>query len=123
MSKKYADVAQFLIVYIKEAHPADDRPRSVIPRLKYIKDPVSDLERLRVASTCVSDLNLSIPCLMDDMNNSAAAYKSHPDRLYVVGRDGKIAYHGGPGPMGFKPSSMEMALNLELDRIAEEDSN
>ena len=124
MWKKYQDRAQFLIVYIKEAHPAEDWPMRVNARLKFIQDPTSDLERLQVASTCVADLDISIPCVIDDMNNStAAAYKGHPDRLYVVGRDGKIAYHGDPGPMGFKPSGMEMALELELDRIAELDGS
>ena len=118
MSKKYADVAQFLVVYIKEAHPADDWPMPVSKRIKYVKDPTSIFERYQVASTCVADLNISIPCLIDDMDNTAAsAYKGHPDRLYVVGKDGKIAYHGGPGPMGFKPDHMEKALRFELVKI------
>lgn len=117
MSKKYEDVAQFLIVYIKEAHPAEDWPMRVNKRLRYIKDPTNIFERYQVANTCVADLKISIPCLIDDMLNTAAkAYKGHPDRLYVVGKDGKIAYHGGPGPMGFKPYDMEKALRAELER-------
>ena len=118
MSEKYGDVAQFLVVYIKEAHPADDWPIPVSKRIKYVKDPTSIFERFQVASTCVADLKISIPCLVDDMDNTAAvAYKGHPDRLYVVGKDGKIAYHGGPGPMGFKPAHMEKALRFELAKI------
>ena len=118
MSKKYADIVQFLVVYIKEAHPAEDWPMRVNKRLKYIKDPTSELERFQVATTCVSDLNISIPCLIDDMSNgTAAAYKGHPDRLYVVGKDGRIAFHGAPGPMGFKPADMEKALRFELVKI------
>ena len=118
MSKKYEDVAQFLVVYIKEAHPSDDWAMRVNPRLKYIKDPTTIFERFQVASTCVTDLKISIPCLVDDMENTAArAYGGWPDRLYVVGKDGKIAYHGGPGPRGFKPRLMEMALIAELKEI------
>ena len=117
MSKKYADVAQFFVVYIKEAHPADDWPVRVNPRLKYIKDPTNDFERFQVASTCVADLEISIPCLIDDMENSAArAYKGHPDRLYVIGKDGRVAFRGGPGPRGFRPNEMEAALIEELKR-------
>ena len=128
MSKKYADVAQFLIIYIKESHPADNWPMRVNQRIKYIKDPTNAFERFQVATTCVSDLKISIPCLIDDMSNgTAAAYKGHPDRLYVVGKDGKIAFHGSPGPMGFKPAHMEMALRLELVKIgaisADEDTD
>jgi len=89
----------------------------VNPRLKYIKDPTNKFERFQVANTCVNDLNISIPCLLDDMENSTAvAYKGYPDRLYIVGRDGRIAYRGGPGPMGFKPLEMENALRAELRR-------
>ena len=39
---------------------------------------------------------------MDDKVNKA--YAAWPDRLYVVGTDGKIAMMGEPGPRGFKPS-------------------
>ena len=118
MSKKYADMAQFLIVYIKEAHPAEDWPMRVNARLKYIKDPTNDMERFQVATTCVTDLKISIPCVIDDMENTAArAYKGHPDRLYVVGKNGRIAFRGGPGPMGFKPKDMEKALRFELVKI------
>ena len=90
----------------------------VNPRLKYIKDPTTQFERYQVANTCMNDLKISIPCLIDDMDNTAArAYKGWPDRLYVVGKNGKIAFHGGPGPMGFKPAEMELALIEELRRI------
>ena len=115
MSKTYKDAAQFLVIYIKEAHPADDWPMRVSPRLKYIQDPTTLFERFQVASTCVADLKLSIPTLIDTMEDAAcAAYKGHPDRLYVVGKDGKIVFHGAPGPRGFKPLEMENALKFEL---------
>ncbi len=118
MYKKYGDVAQFLVVYIKEAHPADDWSPQESGRVKYFKDPTSVFERLQVASTCVADLKISIPCLIDDMENTTTiAYKAHPDRLYVVGKDGNIAYHGGPGPYGFSPLHMEQYLRIELKRI------
>jgi hypothetical protein len=32
-----------------------------------------------------------------------------PDRLYVIARDGRIAYKSDPGPFGFKPADMERA--------------
>ncbi len=118
MHEDYGDLAQFFIVYIKEAHPADDWPIRVSERLKYVKDPENIFERFQVASTCVADLDISIPTLIDDMDNTAAiAYKAHPDRLYLVGKDGRIAFHGGPGPMGFKPKDLEQALKAELTKI------
>ena len=43
-------------------------------------------------------------------------YGAHPDRLYLVGRDGKIAYTGGRGPTGFRPDELEEAITAELER-------
>ncbi len=50
-------------------------------------------------------------------NTAARAYGGWPDRLYIVDKDGKIAFHGAPGPWGFKPEDMEMALIAELKKI------
>ena len=43
----------------------------------------------------------------DKVNN---AYKGWPDRLYLVGKDGKIAYAGGQGPFGFHPDELAEAI-------------
>ncbi len=116
MYANYKDDVQFFIVYIKEAHPAEDWPERVNPGLKYIKDPTNTFERFQVANTCVANLKISIPTLIDDMENSTAtAYKAHPDRLYLVGRDGKIAFRGGPGPFEFKPDVLEEAIKADLE--------
>ena len=37
-----------------------------------------------------------------------------PDRLYVVDSRGRIAYKGGRGPFGYKPSELEQALLMLL---------
>ena len=115
MCERYKDKAQFFIVYIKEAHPTDDWHNPVNGRLQYIQDPSTFFERTQVAATCMSDLDVNLPCLVDDIDNTTArAYKGWPDRLFVVGKDGRIAYTGGPGPHGFLPSEMEAALKVAL---------
>jgi len=45
-------------------------------------------------------------------------YSSWPDRLYVVGQDGKVAYKGGPGPGGFDSAELGVFLELLLPRGA-----
>ena len=40
-----------------------------------------------------------------------------PDRLYLVGKDGKITYAGGRGPRGFKPDELEDAIREELAKL------
>ena len=34
--------------------------------------------------------------------------------MYLIGMDGNVAYHGGPGPFGFKPDELEEAIIKEL---------
>ena len=68
-----------------------------------------------MANTCVLILDLSIPAIIDDMDDTVrAAYRGMPDRLYIVDKEGKIAYRGGKGPYGFKPLEMEEALKSLL---------
>ncbi len=68
-------------------------------------------ERAKVAGDCRKGLKLSMPMLLDGMDNAAnEAYAAWPDRLYIVGKDGRIAYKGAPGPAGFNPAEMEQAL-------------
>lgn len=111
MYEQYGRDAQFLAIYIKEAHPSDDWVNPVNLKLKAVQDPRTTLQRLQVATTCMSDLGVRIPCLVDDMENSTArAYKAWPDRLFVVDREGRIAYTSDPGPRGYLPHAMEAAL-------------
>ena len=49
-----------------------------------------------------------MPTVIDREDNRAnKAYAGWPDRLYVVGIDGRVAYRGGPGPGGFRVNEVE----------------
>jgi hypothetical protein len=73
--------------------------------------PVSLDERVQVAETCALHLDLEIPTVIDDMENSTdLAYAALPDRLFLIGSDGTIVYRSGPGPMGFRPDELEAAI-------------
>jgi hypothetical protein len=79
------------------------------------EQPTSLEARAELANTCALRLDLSIPTLVDDMTNSTdAKYYALPDRLYLVGRDGRIAYRGGPGPFGFVSAELERAVERHL---------
>jgi alkylhydroperoxidase family enzyme len=41
-------------------------------------------------------------------------YSGMPDRLYLIDRDGKVAYKGGRGPFGFKPAELEQQIAMML---------
>lgn len=77
--------------------------------------------RSEIAQVCSLKLELSIPTLIDDMENSTdGKYYALPDRLYLVGRDGRVAYRGGPGPFGFIASELERAIEEYLAAIPTE---
>jgi type I thyroxine 5'-deiodinase len=92
------------VVYIQEAHPSDGwQMASNVKSNVVFASPKSFEERTAVADVCVRKLAIQIPALIDDIQNSTeAAYTGWPDRLYVIDREGRIAYKSAPGPFGFK---------------------
>ena len=68
-----------------------------------------------MAKDFLKESKLKLPALLDGIDDAAAtAYASLPDRMYLVGRDGKIAYAGGKGPRGFKPDELAAAIEKEV---------
>jgi len=56
-----------------------------------------------------------MPVVVDDITDIAGnGYSGMPARLYVIDRDGKIAYKSGRGPFGFRVGEAEQALLMEL---------
>lgn len=112
---------QFFLVYIREAHPADGWSAQVNPRLRYVQQPTESVERFQVANSCVNDLEIAMPCLIDTMDDATMiAYNALPDRLYLVGKDGKIGFKGRHGPFGFRPADLEEAIEQELAHLEDE---
>lgn len=65
-------------------------------------------QRSEAAQVCMDALKLSTPTVLDREDNRVnTAYAGWPDRLYVVGVDGRIAYQGKQGPAGFKVNEVE----------------
>jgi len=118
MWETYGDDVQFLVVYIKEAHAIDSRSPLGGDGMPMVEDPVTMNERLEVAKTCMTKLALEpMPAIVDNMDNVANnRYEAWPDRLYLIGRNGEVAYKGGPGPFGFTAEDLEAAIQTELEK-------
>jgi hypothetical protein len=72
-------------------------------------------ERTKIASQCSAKLEISMPLLIDKMNDLVGhLYSGMPDRLYVIDSKGRVAYKSGRGPFGFKPGEMEQSLVMAL---------
>jgi hypothetical protein len=101
---------------VREAHPTDGWRMASNDRAGItIKQPKTAKERTAVARTCCSSLKVTMPMVVDEMDDRVGhAYSGMPDRLYIIDRDGRIAYKGGRGPFGFKVGEMEQALAMLL---------
>ncbi len=68
-------------------------------------------ERCDAARAMEKTLALGIPQLVDGMDDAASeAFSAWPERIYIVGKDGRIAYRGGPGPFQFNTDEARAAL-------------
>ena len=103
VASSYADVADFVTVYIEEAHAADGWAFSnnvSINIHRNIEDRIEAASRLLVQ-------NPSFPVVCDDMTDNANyAYGGLFERLFVIHR-GKIVYEGGRGPVFYFLSEVE----------------
>lgn len=127
--EQYHDRVQFLMIYIREAHPKDGWWLGGGVAGVYLKatkskaatdiyDPKTIEERRMVAGRCEVALQYGIQTYVDKMDDTVSkAYAAHPTRLYLVGLDGCIAYAGGLGPFGFKPAEMRTAIEEYLARM------
>ena len=75
------------------------------------KSPTTAAERADTAEACVLKLAVKLPALLDGIDNQVERlYSGWPDRLYLVGTDGRIRYKSAPGPFGFSTDELEAAL-------------
>ena len=70
-----------------------------------------------MADLCMTRLGIDLPAVVDDFDDSTdAAYSGWPERLYLIDREGRVAYKSKPGPFGFKPADLEAALSRTSPR-------
>jgi hypothetical protein len=116
LQKKYSDIANFVIVYIKEAHPDDEWQMESNEESGVIySQPKSTEERRELARAFIDQMDVQTETLLDDIDNTAmACYAAWPERLYIIGTDGRIIYKGGMGPFYFDPDEVEEILLKEF---------
>ncbi len=125
----YHDQVCFLSVYISEAHPVDGWwfGKGLSKWLVKLYSPRVSMdiyahktleERRKAAGQCQDALLYEIRIYVDEMDDAVSeAYAAYPDRLYLVGADGKVVYAGGLGPFGFRPSELGAAIEKYLEQF------
>ena len=122
--KKYRDDVEFMMVYVREAHPTDKwwlaetkfmRLVSVLSNNhpSYdIKEPENIVERRIAATACRAKLLEDMPVYVDNMDNSVdLTYVGWPTRIYFLDKEGRVKYDSGLGPYGFSPDELEEELS------------
>ena len=108
MYASYNDQIEFLIVYIREAHPEMLKEGN---KTGILGQPKNLDERVVLATECVLKYKFSMPMVIDGMEGKVNSdYQSWPVRATITDIEGKVAYYGGPGPSGFQILPIERAL-------------
>ena len=102
-----------VFVYIAEAHAIDEwQLQSNLDDDVLVAQHRTIEERFAAARAGVARLGLTMPVLVDGMDDAVSeAFAAWPERIYVVGHDGRIAFKGGPGPWEFDPEAAGQALD------------
>ncbi|MEQ8221890.1 MAG: deiodinase-like protein [Candidatus Eremiobacterota bacterium] len=110
--RTYKYIARFFIVYIEE-----DRPSNCTRPAEYaghIIDARNYGERCMAASLFISEGNITIPVIIDNMNNSVKDdYSAWPARVFIIKKDGIVELASHKGTDGFKDGLKETARWLE----------
>jgi hypothetical protein len=117
--QRYRNDVAFFVVYIGEAHPSDawQVPSNMRDKVVY-SSPRNEGERTNLADVCVTRLGIRLPAVVDRFDDSTEkAYTGWPDRLFLIDRQGRLAYKSRPGPFGFKPAELEAVLRSHTGHL------
>jgi type I thyroxine 5'-deiodinase len=101
------------VVYIAEAHPTDEWQVSANEDDGVLLTSHRDFEERKAAARRMSEeMGMTVPKLVDGMDNAAAdTFAGWPERICVIDAQGRIAYPGKPGPWGFDPDEARKVLD------------
>lgn len=115
LAKKYADQVEFVGVYVREAHGSDTHRAD--PRVRQVREAKSIEDRLSVARRAATELKLGFPLLADGLDDAVTrAYAAHPNRFFVIGKDGKVVHAGARGPDGYRIRALARELHKLMKR-------
>lgn len=118
MAKRYGNEVEFLLVYVREAHPTDGWQVARNEKEGVLLESAKTYEQKdEHATSCARTLGITFTTLVDGMDNAVEqAYTAWPDRYYLIGKDGKIVAKGAPGPAGFKAPEIEAGIGKLLGK-------
>jgi hypothetical protein len=100
MYEKHRERVEFLVVYVKEAHPEDGWQIGINhDQCVVYQQPTSMDERAVIAADFIARHQVTIPVAIDDMENTACdRYAGSPERLYIIDEQGVVMHRSPEGP-------------------------
>ena len=115
IATEYHDRVDFRLVYISEAHAGDWQSTINVKEGVDLPAPRNMTEKQDHAALCQRKLELPFAVAVDGMDAAAEhAYQAWPSRLYLIGRDGKVAYQTRLGELDFHAADVERAIHAVL---------
>ena len=112
MAQTYAKKAQFIFIYIREAHAADEWPMDYLNEGINVnfKKPKVLHQRIVLAQKFVDQFQIKLPIYVDGIDDTISSlYSAAPERLYII-KNNRVNYKGGPGPMCYDLEELELHL-------------
>jgi len=107
LAKKFGDAVQFVLIYVREAHPGDSLPAHS-----------SIAEKVRAAELLRTEEEIDIPVLVDDLKGTVhRKYSKLPNPAFIIDKSGRIAFRA----MWSQPNVIEDALEQLLAAQASAD--
>ena len=105
-----------VFVYVAEAHPTDEwQLEANVEEAVLLPQHRTLAERQEAARLGATSLGLTLPLLVDGMDDAvSAAFAAWPERIVVVDADGRVAFPGDAGPWGFDPDAAAAVLEQLL---------
>ena len=105
LSKKFGDRFQFLLVYIREAHPTNGYQTKSAGKQFSIPDSNRLPDRIASGLRFAREKAIPFPVLVDPIDDrNAVRWGAWPARLFVIDQKGTVVYAGQQGPWFVKPT-------------------
>jgi len=114
--ERYHGRAEFVLVYIREAHGSSSWQSMINQRQGIdLADPTTFEQKREYAASCVRKLRIPYTAAVDPMDNSTdKAYIAWPSRLYLVDKQGRVAFTSLLDELSFDASSLDSALQMAI---------
>ncbi len=117
IAKTYGDRFQFVLIYIREAHPPESVTDGAPGEQFSIDDPNTLKGRAHLAIEFGKQHSLDFPITTDSIDDrQAVQWAAWPSRLFVINREGAVVYAGQQGPWFVKPTA---GFDLKLQGVPE----